>query len=303
MNTRSIVFLVKNPKRLQRPALDALRAEGLDVLSVRLGGNAFERLDKCQPDVVLIEVSTDIDLIHNLCQVLKSRESTEDAAVIVLCDETEREEEFLRAGARDVLPRVIENERLIARINSQLRLQDRIDELKRFGASSDVGRDKDNLTKLSLWPDLERRIEVEITRATVDHAFSCCLIHLDQFASVSEDRGYMSGDVLLLELARLLRRSLPSTGLAARFSAGQLAVVLPDTAAAQAQAWANQFREKVQEYPFTGIGGEQTITVSLGVVTFPEDQVDRGDALLHVLVKRTELAVAQGGNCIVVSSP
>jgi diguanylate cyclase (GGDEF)-like protein len=223
--------------------------------------------------------------------------------VIVLSDETNREEEFFQAGVRDVLPRGVDDRRLIARIHVQLRLKDRIDGLKQLGGPSQViGEPKDNLTKLSLFPEMERRIEAEIARATTNHPFSCCLIHLDQFIWVNLHRGYMSGDVLLLELARLLRESLPPAGLAARFSAGQLALVLTDATRAQAQTWAEQFRDKVREYPFTGVDIGQAITVSIGMVTFPEEQSDRGDALLHLLVQRTELAVAQGGNCIVGSS-
>ncbi len=301
MSRKSIHFLTANPERFQS-IVSALRAGGSEVLCSPHEAESFAFLQDQWPDVVVVDGGRDTEVLENLSKTLKSSPTTEDTAVILLTDDLQAEETYLHAGAYDVLPRAVEDSRLVSRIHLQLRIKARIDELKRLGALFYVKEHVDDLTKLYLFPTMELRVEAEIDRATAGHPFSCCLIHIDPFSSINKERGHMWGDVIVLEASGMLRDSLPEFGLAVRFSAGQLAVVLPDTDNRQAQEWAEEFRRKIEKHTFIGFESEDPITVSIGTITYPGDPPLDRDALLHVLVERTEYAASKGGNCVVSCS-
>ncbi|MFH1738498.1 MAG: diguanylate cyclase [bacterium] len=291
-----ISILSKNPERF-RPVTDALRAIGLHVQTMILDRENFPALGQQDPDVVIAEALREVGLIRELRQSLASRETPGDTPVILLSDETDREDEFFEVGIRDVLPRNVDDHRLIARINLQLALKARVDELKRLGAFFHSRQQTDGLTNLYLFPILERRIESEVARATAENPFSLCLIHLDQFMKVNADQGHMWGDLLMMELAHLLRELLPGGAMAARYSADRVAVVLSDTGGSDAGLWAENLREKVRNQPF--VLSEEFMSVSIGIIAYPEEGVLRNDALLQLLVERTEHAAAEGGNRVV----
>ena len=298
MGRQSISLITENVQRFN-PILEALRSVGLDAVDLPSNEDSFRLLEESSPDVVIIDGINDTDLVHNLCQSISMGEARSDASVILLSDAVDKEDEFFAAGVRDVLPTKVDDRRLIARINLQLSLKARIDELRRLGAFFHVSQQVDSLTKLYLFPVLETRIETEMEKATPENPFTLCLFHLDQFGAVNATQGHMWGDVLVMELAGLLRESLPPGALACRFSANRLAVALPSTSKVEASQWADTFRQKVRDYPI--IGGLDFISVSVGVVTYPIEQSGHSDELLHLLVGRANRAALDGGDMIVSS--
>ncbi len=301
MSRQSVHFLTANPERFQS-VVGALRAGGSEVVCSPNTPESYSLLQDQWPDVVVFEDGRNTKLIDELCQALKSSPATEDAAVIILTDDLHYEDTYFHTGAHDVLPRDVEDRRLVSRVHAQLRIKGRIDELKRLGALFYVKEHVDDLTKLYLFPTLELRLEAETARATKDRPFSCCLIHLDQFDVINKERGHMWADIVVLEISGLLRESLSESGLAVRFSAGQLAVLLPDAGNEEAEKWADGFRQKIEKHSFTGFGPEDCITVSIGVITFPGEPPLKSDTLLHELVERTESASSKGGNRVVSCS-
>ena len=93
---------------------------------------------------------------------------------------------------------------------------------------------------------------------------------LDDFKNVNDGWGHPAGDVVLCEFAAVLRESAREMDLAARWGGEEFAVILPDTDADGAVAYAERAREALLERTLlTPAGTPLHLTASFGVATFP----------------------------------
>ena len=93
---------------------------------------------------------------------------------------------------------------------------------------------------------------------------------LDDFKTVNDRYGHPAGDAVLCEFAAVLRESAREMDLAARWGGEEFAVILPDTDADGAVAFAERAREALLERTLlTPAGGPLHLTASFGVATFP----------------------------------
>jgi diguanylate cyclase (GGDEF)-like protein len=93
---------------------------------------------------------------------------------------------------------------------------------------------------------------------------------LDDFKNVNDGWGHPAGDAVLCEFAAVLRESAREMDLAARWGGEEFAVILPDTDADGAVAYAERAREALLERTLlTPAGTPLHLTASFGVATFP----------------------------------
>ncbi len=93
---------------------------------------------------------------------------------------------------------------------------------------------------------------------------------LDDFKNVNDRWGHPAGDAVLCEFAAVLRESAREMDLAARWGGEEFAVILPDTDADGAVAYAERAREALLARTLlTPTGGPLHLTASFGVATFP----------------------------------
>ncbi|HEU4326819.1 MAG TPA: HD domain-containing phosphohydrolase [Roseiflexaceae bacterium] len=109
-----------------------LKREGYEVLTARNGREALERVQECQPDLILLDViMPELDGI-TVCQRLKDNEQTALIPITMLTgqDDYEHRRRGIEAGADDFLAKPFEQSILRARIKAQLRLKRLIDQLE-----------------------------------------------------------------------------------------------------------------------------------------------------------------------------
>ena len=122
-------------------------------------------------------------------------------------------------------------------------------------------------------------------------------VDLDRFKSVNDLLGHAAGDALLREAARRLARSVRSADTAARVGGDEFAVVLSEIARPEdASVVARKILEEMA-LPMRLDGHEITITVSIGIATFPAD-----GEVLDALVRNADAAMfrakASGRNAV-----
>lgn len=114
---------------------------------------------------------------------------------------------------------------------------------------------------------LQQRLKEELARAQRrGGSIGCLMIDIDHFKSVNDGYGHLAGDNALREVAQRVEAQIRSMDTAARFGGDELAIVLPDTQAAEAAKLAERIRESIASVPFrltTEI--ERSLTVSIGV--------------------------------------
>jgi diguanylate cyclase (GGDEF)-like protein len=90
------------------------------------------------------------------------------------------------------------------------------------------------------------------------------VVDLDHFKTVNDTHGHPVGDVVLQELAEIMRTTARETDAVSRVGGDEFVIVLPDTAWQGAMAFAERLRRNVDEHTF---GGDEMleITISVGV--------------------------------------
>ena len=123
---------------------------------------------------------------------------------------------------------------------------------------------------------LELTLRKEIERAQrFGRPLSTLMIDIDRFKRVNDRLGHQRGDEVLVELTqRLLGELRSSIDVVGRYGGEEFVVVLPETPEEGARVVAEKIRSAIRGEPFTSDGGgEVSVTVSVGVATYPEDGI------------------------------
>jgi diguanylate cyclase (GGDEF)-like protein len=102
------------------------------------------------------------------------------------------------------------------------------------------------------------------------------LLDLDDFKSVNDTHGHQQGDLVLREVARVLRETSREIDEPARYGGEELAVVLPGTDLEGAYNLAERVRAGIEELALPVLDGEGIlrVTASFGVATLPGSAED-----------------------------
>ncbi len=146
----------------------------------------------------------------------------------------------------------------------------------------------DALTGLSVRGYFLERAREELARST-RHGLSCVVLmaDLDRFKDKNDTFGHLVGDVVLKEVARLLRGGLREIDLIARFGGEEFLLLLTETAIDQAMPVAQRLRQLVEVHPIRAYDELLTQTISLGAAVFPdhadtlEGLIERADQALY----------------------
>ncbi|MBS4195893.1 GGDEF domain-containing protein [Lederbergia citri] len=137
-----------------------------------------------------------------------------------------------------------------------------------------------------------QKVTESITKNT-DAPFSLLLLDIDYFKRVNDTYGHPIGDEVLRELASRLRRSSHSyEGIVSRNGGEEFSVILPYAEKETGMEVAEIIRSAVENVPFTTSNGiDLSITVSVGVTTFP----DNGDEI-QKLFNQSDIALYHAKN-------
>ena len=132
----------------------------------------------------------------------------------------------------------------------------------------------DGLTKLYNHRFFQDALKREFTRSGRHRSpLSLVLLDIDHFKGFNDTYGHQQGDVVLQELARILRGQVRTLDVVARYGGEEFAVVMPDAPADIALRVAERLRAAVEAHPVPGPAGPLTVTISLGVATVPDEAI------------------------------
>jgi diguanylate cyclase (GGDEF)-like protein len=107
------------------------------------------------------------------------------------------------------------------------------------------------------------------------------LLDIDNFKSVNDTYGHQQGDLVLIEVGRVLRALSRDIDEPARYGGEEMAVILPQTDVAGAELLAERMRAAVAGIEIERLdgGGRLQVTASFGVASLPANAHDK-DALI-----------------------
>ncbi len=156
------------------------------------------------------------------------------------------------------------------------------DKLKRLSTT-------DNLTGLANRSVAVKAISAELSRKVrYLHPFSILMIDLDDFKKVNDLHGHAEGDAVLRNFAAVLRKSLRSADISARWGGEEFLVILPETEEQRALLTAQKLCEITAS---SALSPKRRVTVSVGCAQArDEDTIDsitvRADDALYEAKKR-----------------
>lgn len=133
----------------------------------------------------------------------------------------------------------------------------------------------DGLTGMFVRRYLMERCQDELRRS-IKHKLnlSCLIVDIDFFKDCNDKYGHLVGDVILKQIAVIIKENIREVDFVGRYGGEEFCVVLPDTPKAGAVHVAQRLRTAVEAYTFKAYDESIKVTVSVGVSVFPEDASD-----------------------------
>ncbi len=181
-------------------------------------------------------------------------------------------------------------------------LLEQTDQLDKISVYSDFAN-FDGLTGLHNHRYFQEALAREVARAQrLGYPVSLMMIDIDHFKRYNDTYGHPNGDLALKEIAGVLKRSVRTYDLAARYGGEELVLVLPQVSPHRSLPLAERIRSTIAALPFRGATESASVqlTVSVGVAGLPANAKSTSE-----LVKRADqalyLAKEEGRNRVGVS--
>ncbi len=149
-------------------------------------------------------------------------------------------------------------------------LQQRVIEVERLQAELREQALHDPLTGLHNRRHLAEILSREIMLARrKKECLSILVADVDLFKSVNDTYGHQVGDVFLVEIAQLLKRSVRGVDIVCRYGGEEFVLVLPGTSIEDAWKRGEEIRRKCAELIVQHNGKELSVTLSFGLAGYP----------------------------------
>jgi diguanylate cyclase (GGDEF)-like protein len=136
----------------------------------------------------------------------------------------------------------------------------------------------DELTGLSNVRHFQELLDQEIERAQrFNHHIGLVMVDIDNFKKVNDTYGHPQGDLVLKEVARVIREESRDIDFPARYGGEEMSVILPQTDIGGAAMLAERMREAIEQLRVRRLDGrgELSLTASFGVAALPASATDK----------------------------
>lgn len=285
----SYKVLVVDDSRLNiRYMTDILQQEGYEVYSLSSGLHVVEMAHEIKPDIILLDiVMPEIDGFE-VCRRLKENFEIKDIPVVMVTAKTNSQDmkKALDLGAFDYIKKPLDEDEVLARVQSALRFKKYLDKLK-------VMATKDGLTGLYNHALLMELLEKELARnerSGIGTTF--VMIDADHFKRINDQYGHLAGDNLLKQLAKILLDSVRVVDIVGRYGGEEFGIIIRESDESMSYAICERIRRIIETYDFTHDDNKFNITVSFGIYHKPH-----GECIDHLeVVRRADMALYKAKN-------
>lgn len=155
----------------------------------------------------------------------------------------------------------------------------------------------DGLTGLVVRRHFQAKMEEEFRRAKrYSKPLSYLMTDIDHFKKFNDTYGHQTGDMVLREVAKIVRDSVRDTDIAARYGGEEFAVILPETEPDGAMLFAERLRQRVEAAAFAGPTGDLKVTISVGVCSMPVNQPESANEMIKMADEALYVCKRNGRN-------
>ncbi len=162
---------------------------------------------------------------------------------------------------------------------------------------------KDELTGLFNRRSFDDKIRLEVSRLKrFPASFSVAIVDIDHFKGVNDTYGHLVGDIVLKNVAKVLKKTCRDMDVVARYGGEEFALLLPGLSKSEKQAFGERLRRAVEKSPVILNGNSIRVTVSIGMSCWNTSYSSAEDWLLQA-DNALYQAKDQGRNRVVVAEP
>jgi diguanylate cyclase (GGDEF)-like protein len=133
----------------------------------------------------------------------------------------------------------------------------------------------DSLTGLYVRRHFYERMNEEMKRSRrYQLNFAFLMLDIDNFKRCNDTYGHLVGDVILKDIARIIRENIREIDVVARYGGEEMSLLLPETNEETARVVAERLRSKIEEHVFKAYDEKIKLTVSIGLSIYPKDSID-----------------------------
>ncbi|NVL90496.1 MAG: diguanylate cyclase [Desulfobacterales bacterium] len=297
------ILIIDDSRLIAHVAKTILTKGGHEVFLAQDGLAGLEAAKAQQPDIILLDLIMPVMDGYQVCEQLKKEESTKEIPIIMLTSKAEPADKVkgLQMGALDYVTKPFDEGELVARVNIQLQLKELYEALQEKNRQLQEMANRDGLTGLFNHRYFHDQLSKDFLRARRYHeTLSCVLLDIDHFKKFNDTYGHQTGDVVLSTLGRIIEDSVRDSDLAARYGGEEFALVLYHTDGPAALHVSERLRQAVEGCEVDAEGKTLNVTISLGIATFPHEQIRDSKELVECADKALYQAKENGRNRVEV---
>jgi len=170
------------------------------------------------------------------------------------------------------------------RMRMKEELEEKNQQLRELNKILQVQAITDSLTGLYNHRQVLEKLQMEIARANrYQQDLTIMMLDIDHFKSINDEFGHQVGDVVLVEVAQIIKRNLRNIDIAGRYGGEEFLIILPQTNLKNGKQVAERIRRQVEMEGFED--RKEGITVSIGLCQHKGEEmvecIERADQLLY----------------------
>jgi len=131
---------------------------------------------------------------------------------------------------------------------------------------------------------------------------SMVILDLDHFKDVNDRYGHPNGDLVLCEIAAIVRDQIRKTDILARFGGEEFSVLLPGTSAKGTRQVAEKIRQAIEQHRFSGAMQDLRMTASFGIAQLDAHESTCFESAYHEADEALYRAKRNGRNQVGLSA-
>jgi putative two-component system response regulator len=276
------ILVVEDSPTLLKALVDLLSGTGQTVFPAANGEDAMKLFLAHRPGVVVSDWELPGDSGVELCRQIRRQSATSHVHFIMLTVHSDQPSllEAYKAGVDDFVGKPFNSEELLARVRVGVRTYHLHDELNRRtlaqqALNAQLAAMNNRLSRLSMTDELTglynrrhamARMEEQWTLAERYHRpFAVAMVDIDHFKQINDMFGHGSGDVVLRQIASILRNGTRATDLACRVGGEEFLILFPSQTVEEAAHCAERCRAAVAAKIFQAGDASIKATVSIGL--------------------------------------
>ena len=149
----------------------------------------------------------------------------------------------------------------------------------------------DSLTELGNHGFFQDQLLKEIEKAqTLQQPLTLILLDIDNFKKLNDTCGHQHGDIVLKEIANILKKLSRTNDHTCRYGGEELALILPQTNTEQAFVIAERIRQNIEHHDFSTLiqNHDIKVSVSIGLASLPqhahtkEELISKTDQAMYI---------------------